>query len=99
MDRTFWPAIAFLLAVFAVFEATDLDLRVQDHFYNFSDHAWLVNQKALWPRLLFYTGPKALLWIFAFLVIGLACAPARWRVRLPFAGVQRLDLWSRGRTT
>lgn len=93
MDRTLWPSILLWLVLFGVFEATGIDLWVQDHLYNFQTHAWLVDAKSAWPRLLFYTGPKALLWVFGVLLFGLACAPSHWRARLPLPGLKRRDLW------
>ena len=36
MDRTLWPAIGLLVALFALFELTHLDLVVQDWFFNFT---------------------------------------------------------------
>ena len=93
MDRTLWPAVALLLALFGLFEITGLDLWVQDHCYNFSTAAWLVDARAPVPRLLFYTGPKTLIWILAICLLMLACAPARWRSRLPGRSLARRDLW------
>jgi membrane-associated PAP2 superfamily phosphatase len=93
MDRTLWPSILLCLVLFGIFEATGVDLWVQDYLYNFQTHAWLVDAKSAWPRLLFYTGPKALLWICGVLLFGLACAPSHWRARLPLPGLKRRDLW------
>lgn len=93
MDRTLWPTTALLLAVFAVFEITGIDLWLQDHFYNFTTHAWLVDADAPLPRLLFYTGPKALIWVLGIGLLVLASVPVRWREHLPFRGACRRDLW------
>lgn len=93
MDRTLWPSLALLFACFGLFEITGIDLWVQDHFYNFGTDAWLVNAKAPLPRLLFYTGPKALIWALGGGLIALALAPARWRRRMPLRGLRRRDLW------
>ena len=93
MDRTLWPAIIGLLALFGIFETTGLDLWVQDHFYDFTTHAWLVDHDAPLARMVFYTGPKALIWILAIALLGLACIPAAWRARLPFPRLENRDLW------
>lgn len=93
MDRTLWPSILLWLVLFGIFETTGIDLWVQDYFYNFQTHAWLVDAQSAWPRLVFYIGPKALLWISGVLLLGLACAPSHWRSRLPLPGLKRRDLW------
>ena len=93
MDRTFWPTIFVLLAVFGIFEATGLDLRVQDHFYDFTTHQWLVDQDEPVARMLFYTGPKTLIWGLAITMFALACAPAAWSAKLPLRGTAKRDLW------
>jgi membrane-associated PAP2 superfamily phosphatase len=93
MDRTLWPAVALLLVLFGLFEITGIDLWVQDHCYNFNTGGWLVDARAALPRLLFYTGPKALIWALGIGLLVLACAPARWRERMPWRGLARRDLW------
>lgn len=60
MDRTLLPAIIVLLGVFCVFEVSSIDVIVQDHFYDFTRRAWLVNAKSMVPKLLFYSGAKFL---------------------------------------
>lgn len=93
IDRSLWPAIAALAAIFLLFEFTSIDLRVQDWFYDFSAKAWLVSDKAPLPRLFFYTGPKVLIISLAVAVIVLAAGPARWRARWSPPGARRVDLW------
>lgn len=92
MDRSLYPAIFLLIATFVLFEATNLDLRVQDHLYDFTAKAWLVDARARIPRLLFYTGPKTLLFAFGFFLIGVCCASRKWREKLVGARFQRRDL-------
>jgi hypothetical protein len=53
--------VAGLLGSFALFQFTELDLWVQDHFYDFQTRAWLVDKKAGFPRMVFYTGPKVVI--------------------------------------
>lgn len=55
--------LLFLAAVFAVFECTDLDLRVQDAVYRGEGH-WAVNPQDVLGIAFFYTGPKACLIVF-----------------------------------
>lgn len=89
MDRTLWPSLILLVIVFALFEATGIDLWVQDHFYNFASHHWLVNAHAPLPRLIFYTGPKALIWLTGLTIL----AAAILYRRLPFIKIPRCHLW------
>lgn len=93
MDRTLWPATILLLVLFGIFEATGIDLWVQDHFYDFARHAWCVDDDAPLPRLFFYTGPKTAIWIFGILLLVFSFFPARLRERMPFRKVKRIDLW------
>ena len=89
MDRTFWPSIVLLVIVFLVCEATGIDLWVQDHFYNFATRSWLVDAASPIPRLIFYTGSKACVW-----VIGLALLAASIFYRkIPSLKIPRRDLW------
>ncbi len=93
MDRTFWLSIVILLTVFGFFEITNADLWVQDHFYNFTSNAWLVDAKAKLPHVLFYFGPKLLIWLFGIGVLALLLTPKHWRERLRFNHFERSDLW------
>ena len=58
-----------LAAALAVFELTDLDLWVQDRFYDFSSHRWLIDKDYRPLRWALYIGPKV-----ALAVAGVACA-------------------------
>lgn len=90
LDRTLWPAVLALLGVIVLFEFTELDLWLQDHFYDASAGRWIVDARDPVGRLVFYNGPKALIIPTAVAVLILAAGPARWRDRLRFA---RRDLW------
>lgn len=81
MDCTLWPAALVLVGLFLLFEFTPLDLWVQDHLYDFASKTWLVNAKAPLPRLLCYTGPKALIIALGVGMAVLAAGPERWRER------------------
>ena len=88
MNRTFWPAILILALGFAIFESTGIDLRVQDCLYNFQTRAWLVDEAAPIPRFLFYTGPKALVWLIGLSIL---CS-AIFYAKFPSLKIPRRDL-------
>lgn len=81
MDRTLWPTVLLLAAVFLLFEYTGIDLLVQDRLFDFTTQTWAVNAKAPVPRLLFYTGPKMAIIGVGVAMVVLAAGPARWRER------------------
>lgn len=89
-NRPLWITLGLLAAVMMLFELTDLDLTLQDNFYNFEMRRWVVDEKAPLGRLIFYNGPKALVWGFALTTLALAAGPARWREKLR---VNRRGLW------
>ncbi len=90
LDRTLWPAVLLFAAAFGLFELTNVDLWLQDHFYNATAHRWIVDEDNALGRLIFYNGPKALIIPTAVAVLVLALGPVRWRDKLRFA---RRDLW------
>jgi len=89
MDRTFWPSIALLALVFGICELTAIDLWLQDHFYNFATHQWLVDAHTPLPRILFYTIPKALVWLIGLSLI----AAGIFYENLPFLKIPRRNIW------
>lgn len=89
-NRTLWVTLGLLAAVVALFELTELDLSLQDKFYNFETQRWVVDEKAPLGRLVFYNGPKALVWVIALTTLTLAAGPARWRERFQ---LNRRGLW------
>lgn len=90
LDVTLWPALLLLIALFAVFANSDLDLFVQDWFYDFAAGQWIVDGENSLGRLWFYQGPKVVIAAVGFGLLALACGPRRWRRRL---GLARADLW------
>ena len=88
--RPLWITVGLLAGVLALFEFTNLDLALQDHFFNFETRRWLVDEKAPLGRLVFYNGPKALVWVFGLTALILAAGPARWRERWQ---LNRRGLW------
>ena len=89
-NRSLWITLGLLAAVLALFELTHLDLALQDNFYNFETRRWVVDEKAPLGRLVFYNGPKALVWVFALTTLTLAAGPARWREKFQ---LNRRGLW------
>jgi membrane-associated PAP2 superfamily phosphatase len=88
--RAFWITLLLLGAVLALFELTDLDLRLQDRFFNFETRRWVVDEREPVGRLIWYNGPKALVWIGGLATLALAVGPARWRES---SGFNRRGLW------
>ncbi len=88
--RAPWAALLLLAGSVALFEFTGLDLWLQDHFYNFATHRWLVDENEPVAGAIFYNGPKALVWLVGFTTLTLAAGPARWRERLQ---LNRRGLW------
>ena len=83
-------SVLALAAVLAVFEPTDLDLRVQDRCFDSTAvkaHRWLINKDYRPLRWVFYIGPKV-----ALLLAGAACAGV---YALSFKD-PRLRPWRRG---
>jgi len=90
LDHTLWPGLFLLGAVCAVFAGTDLDLAVQDRFYDFATARWLMDGHDPVGRLWFYQGPKVVIAAIGLGLLALALGPSRWRRRLGWA---RPDLW------
>ena len=89
MDRTLIPSIVLLALVFGVCEATGIDLWLQDHFYNFATHQWLVDAEDPVPRFIFYTGARELIKYAGFILL----ASALFYKHLPFLKIPRRGLW------
>lgn len=58
-----------LIAVIALFQFTQLDIFVQNFFYNFETKSWLLTKKESILRFLLYDGLKVLLIIFAVSIL------------------------------
>lgn len=85
LDRTLWPTLLLLAVLFMIFAGTELDLRVQDRFYDFKAGRWLVDGQDRAGRLWFYQGPKIAIAALGGGLLVLAFGPRRWRQRLDFA--------------
>ena len=90
LDRTLWPAVLLLVATVGLFEFTNLDVALQDHFYDFTRQRWLVDATEPVWQTSFYDGPKYSIVLIALGVLTLALGPEKWRTRWGFA---RRDLW------
>jgi len=93
IDRTLPWALAGLALALALFELTDIDLRVQDTLFDAARGAWRVDEDDRLGRTLFYSGPKILLIGFGLAVIAMACVSERRRDELGFGQVHRRDFW------
>jgi len=81
LERTLWPTLALLGVAIVGFEVSNVDLWLQDHFYNFAAARWWVDARAPGPRAWFYNGPKIALILLALVMLALTAGPARWRER------------------
>jgi len=83
-ERAIWPAFIALAASTAVFEFTELDLWLQDHFFDFSERRWIVDGNEPIGRLIFYNGPKIAVFAIAAALLAFAFGPQHWRDALRF---------------
>ena len=52
---------ATLIIVIAIFEFSNLDILIQNYFYNFSNKEWIINRDNKLLKFFFYDGIKILL--------------------------------------
>ncbi|MBL9214277.1 MAG: phosphatase PAP2 family protein [Opitutaceae bacterium] len=90
LRRWFWAVLFVLAGVTLLFEVTELDLRLQDRFYDFGQRRWVIDAADPVGRALCYDGPKALVWVAGLTALALAAGPAAWRERW---GLDRRGLW------
>ncbi len=64
--------LTFIIFLFTLlfFEQTDLDIYIQNFFYDFDKHQWLIDERSPMPRLFFYNGIKVVIIIFG---VGVLC--------------------------
>ncbi|HEY0947168.1 MAG TPA: phosphatase PAP2 family protein [Opitutaceae bacterium] len=79
LERSFWPVVALLAAVMVLFEWSDVDLALQDRFFDFATQRWLVDGRAPVPRWWFYTAPKIVLAVSGAGLLVIALGAASWR--------------------
>ena len=58
-----------LVVVIALFEFTNLDIFVQNFFYNFETNTWLIDKKEAILKFFLYDGLKVLLILFAISIL------------------------------
>ena len=71
--------LALLAGSFALFQFTEIDLRLQDRLFDFEKGQWLINKNAPLPRLLFYTGPKVIIIAVGAGLLVAVLVQARWK--------------------
>lgn len=71
--------LGLLAGTMAVFQFTNLDIAIQDHCYDFSQHRWRIEKQDTLLRILFYTGPKVAIASGAGLLLVWLLIPAQWR--------------------
>lgn len=64
-----WVSILGLIATLCIEVITPLDMRLQDHFYDFQKQEWLVDASAKIPRFWFYKLPKIVLFSFGGILL------------------------------
>ena len=76
----YWIPLAFivLIGTLAVFETTQLDIVLQDHFYDFTAKRWMFEDGDSLPKMLFYNGPKVLFGVMAAGLIVALIAGWKW---------------------
>lgn len=76
-----WVGVAGLIGTLLIEVQSSIDMRLQDCFYNFSSHHWIVDANAPVPRFIFYTLPKLALFVFGALLLLRLCN-LKWITRL-----------------
>ena len=61
---------ALIVITIALFQVTDLDLLLQDLFYDSRSHRWLIDRSEPVAAWIFYDGIKAVLTLFAVALLG-----------------------------
>jgi len=69
MTKSIRLILLVLLTSFLIFEFTTLDIVLQDYFYNFSTHQWILDRSAIIPKLIFYDGIKKVYIFFVMAVL------------------------------
>lgn len=66
MTRNQAIVIHFVLIIISLlfFQTNEFDLKIQNHFFNFYNHSWLISKNAYWPRFIFYESVKVIYAVF-----------------------------------
>jgi membrane-associated PAP2 superfamily phosphatase len=82
LKKQFAIHLVLLTGIIILFEMTDIDLAVQDHFYNWDLHRWMVDRNEPILHFIFYISPKVILimlGIFCLLAVLLSLKQPRYR--------------------
>ena len=69
MNRQLLISIVLLIATIIVFQITNLDIVVQDHFFDFTTQQWILDRNDQILDFIFYSGIKKLLILVAFAIL------------------------------
>ena len=69
INRYIILTIFSIIATILLFEYTNIDTTLQNYFYNFGTHKWLIDRNEPILKFIFYNGIKKLLIIFAVLML------------------------------
>jgi membrane-associated PAP2 superfamily phosphatase len=72
-----WVLLALFVA-FLIFELSDIDILIQDYFYNFTNKTWVLDKNSPLPKMIFYDGIKN---IYALFVVTLLISLVFFRRR------------------
>ena len=75
-----------IVLTIALFETTQIDLRVQDRFYD-PVRGWRIDRRARVPRLIFYQSPKVIFGVFIVGLLACIMAPASLSGQLPLSPI------------
>lgn len=67
--RYIWITFCILAISILVFEVTNIDIYIQDHFYNFETKQWILAKTSVIPKLIFYDGVKLLYVLFVIAIL------------------------------
>jgi len=70
MKKNIIFTLSALIISIILFESTNLDIRLEDHFYNFNVHKWILDRNQAVFKFFLYDGIKALFIVFIIIVIG-----------------------------
>jgi membrane-associated PAP2 superfamily phosphatase len=91
INRQIWITAGLLLLALVLFSVSEIDLLLQDKFYDQAHDEWLVDPLSRLPRLFFYQGAKVAIIIFGVSLAIFFCWPKRklppnWAARKRDAG-------------
>lgn len=69
MARQLFLTVCILMGSFLVFEFSNLDINIQNHFYDFDLDTWVLDRNDRLARFIFYDGVKALFVVGVLLMI------------------------------